>query len=210
MSTTNTVDPPARGREKGVSRAGSRTTLLAVGVAALSAVCGVVTYTVLTGPSPDNTSQTVLVALILLNLTLVLSLGALVAWRLVRLWSERRSGRAGARLHVRLVAMFSLIAVVPAILVAIFAAVTLNLGVESWFSSRVNTALDGALNVAQNYMLEHERGIYLDAGEIATALQSDPHIINWKEKKVQRGLMFAKLEDLTTAHGLQASFIIDS
>ena len=88
----------------------------------------------------------------MVNLTLGLSLGALIAWRLVRLWSERRSGRAGARLHVRLVAMFSAIAVVPAILVAIFAAVTLNLGVEAWFSSRVQTALDGAQNVARQYL----------------------------------------------------------
>ena len=49
----------------------------------------------------------------------------------MRLWAERRSGRAGARLHVRLVAWFGAIAVVPAILVAIFAAVTLNLGLDA-------------------------------------------------------------------------------
>lgn len=167
MATSNVVDQPNRGRGKGVLRAGSRTTLLAVGVAALAMVCSVVTYTVLTGPNPDNTSQTVLVALILVNLTLVLSLGALVAWRLVRLWSERRSGRAGARLHVRLVAMFSAIAVVPAILVAIFAAVTLNLGVESWFSSRVQTALDNAVIVARQYVIDQGRAVLVDASQMA-------------------------------------------
>jgi two-component system nitrogen regulation sensor histidine kinase NtrY len=106
--------------------------------------------------------------------------------------------------------MFSAIAVVPAILVAIFAAVTLNLGVESWFSSRVKTALDGALNVAQNYQTEHERGIYLDASEIAAGIENDPRIIDWKENKVQLGLMFAKLADMTKDHGLQASYVIDS
>jgi len=51
-----------------------------------------------------------------------------------RLWIDRRSGIAGARLHVRLVMLFSAIAVIPAILVAIFAVVTLDLGIEAWFS----------------------------------------------------------------------------
>ena len=69
------------------------------------------------------------------------SLAALIAWRLVRLWAERKSGRAGARLHVRLVTWFSLIAVVPAILVAVFASVTLNLGLDAMFSGQVQ---DGA------------------------------------------------------------------
>ena len=101
----------------------------------LAVLSGVFTYAVLAGLTSFNPTSTVFIILILINLTLGLSLGALIAWRLVRLWSERRSGRAGARLHVRLVAMFSTIAVVPTIFVAIFAAVTLNLGVEAWFSA---------------------------------------------------------------------------
>ena len=108
----------------------SRPSLLALGVTSLSVLSWLGTYAILKGFTPFNLTPTVLIALLLINLTLGLSLGALIAWRLVRLWSERRSGRAGARLHVRLVAMFSAIAVVPAILVAVFAAVTLNLGVE--------------------------------------------------------------------------------
>ncbi len=70
--------------------------------------------------------------------------------------------------------MFSLIAVVPAILVAIFAAVTLNLGVEAWFSERVKTALGSAVNVAQHYVQEHERGITLDAAKSPKASSTIP------------------------------------
>ena len=191
-------------------RAISKPSWLAIGVAGLSVVSGVVTYLTLRGLTPYNLTPTVLVVLLLVNLTMVLSLGALVAWRLVRLWSARRSGSAGARLHVRLVAMFSAIAVVPAILVAIFAAVTLNLGVESWFSSHVKGALRGAIDVATAYMIEHERGIYNDAAEIATGLENDPQIIDWRQNKVDLGRLFAKLEDMTRDHGLQASYIIDS
>ena len=178
-------------------------------MAVLAALSSLVTYTVLTGPSPYNSSQTILVALLLVNLTLVLSLGALVAWRLVRLWSERRSGRAGARLHVRLVAMFSAIAVVPAILVAIFAAVTLNLGVQSWFSSRVQTALDNAVVVARQYVVEQARGLTLDAGEMADGIQQDRSLFD-KDNRVRVDLMVEKLAIMTHDRGLVGSFLVDS
>ncbi|MDE2182126.1 MAG: PAS domain-containing sensor histidine kinase [Alphaproteobacteria bacterium] len=181
---------------------------LPVGMA-LTVVLGVAAFLILRslwGGLPEI----VKIALLLVILAIVLLMAALIAWQVVRLWSESRSGRAGARLHVRLVVMFSAIAVVPAILMAIFAAITLNLGVESWFSSHVKAALDGALNVAQAYMIDHERGIYLDAAQIATGIQSDPQIIDIQKKKVDTVRLFAKLTDLASGHGLQAAFIIDS
>ncbi len=129
------------GRSSGFLRAISRPSRLALGVGLLAVASGAATYAILSGLTPWTPSRAGLIALLLANLTLGLSLGALIAWRLVRLWAERKSGRAGARLHVRLVAWFGTIAVVPAILIAIFAAVTLNLGLEAWFSGRVKDAL---------------------------------------------------------------------
>src|ERR1700759_2993383 len=154
-------------------RGASPPSRLALGVGLLAAASGAVTYAILSGVTPWTPSRAGLVALLLINLTLGLSLGALIAWRLVRLWSERRSGRTGAKLHVRLVAMFMAIAIVPAILVAFFAAVTLNLGIENWFSSRVKTALDSAVGVAHQYVVEQSRGIIVDAGEMADGIQRD-------------------------------------
>src|SRR3569833_2197567 len=114
-------------------RAASRPSRLALAVGLLAAASGAVTYAILSGVTPWTPSRAGLIALLLINLTLGLSLGALIAWRLVRLWAERKSGRAGARLHVRLVTWFSAIAVVPAILVAVFAVVALNLGLAAMF-----------------------------------------------------------------------------
>src|SRR6185437_17110370 len=57
---------------------------------------------------------------LLLNFILLLPLIAILAWRLVQLWTERRRGLAGSRLHTRLVVLFSLIAMVPTSFAAIF------------------------------------------------------------------------------------------
>jgi two-component system nitrogen regulation sensor histidine kinase NtrY len=177
-------------------------------VGLLSAASGAVTYAILSGVTPWTPSRGGLIALLLVNLTLGLSLGALIAWRLVRLWAERKSGRAGARLHVRLVAWFGTIAVVPAILIAIFAAVTLNLGLEAWFSGRVKDALGSAVNVAQHYVKEHERGIIGDAYEIANNIQRDQSLFD-ADKHVRPAAFFSKLNSLTKDRGLQASYIVD-
>jgi two-component system, NtrC family, nitrogen regulation sensor histidine kinase NtrY len=195
-------------REREVFRGASRPSQLALGVGLLAIISGAITYAILSGLIPWAPSRAGLIVLLLINLTLGLSLGALIAWRLVRLWSERKSGRAGARLHVRLVAWFGAIAVVPAILIAIFAAVTLNLGLEAWFSDRVKEALGSAVNVAQHYMNDHERDIIGDAYEIANTIQRDPTLFD-SEKHVKATDFFAKLNSLTKDRGLQASYIVD-
>src|SRR3984957_14832733 len=146
---------------------------LALGVAALAVVSCSATYAVLAGLTAYSPTGPVLVVLLLVNLSLGLALSALIAWRLVRLWSERKSGQAGARLHVRLVTWFSVIAVLPAILVAVFASVTLNLGLDAMFSGQVQTALGGAVSVARQYVLEQESGLTIDAAAIADGIQHD-------------------------------------
>ncbi|HXC54032.1 MAG TPA: PAS domain-containing sensor histidine kinase [Rhizomicrobium sp.] len=209
MTTANLVETPPAGGLLNWLRAVSRPSLLAFGVGILAVLSGVATYIVVMGLVPYKPTPAGLVVILLVNLTLGAALAALIAWRLTRLWNARRSGAAGARLHVRLVAMFSLIAVVPAIFVAIFAAVTLNLGMEAWFSSRVQTALDNALGVARQYVQEKERGIILDAGEMEVKLEQDPTLYD-ANKQFKAALMFEKIENMTSARGLFGSFVIDS
>jgi two-component system, NtrC family, nitrogen regulation sensor histidine kinase NtrY len=190
-------------------RAVSRPSQLAFGVALLAVLSGCVTYVLLTGMTSITLGQTGLIVLMLINLTLVLSLAALIGWRLTRLVATRRSGRAGAKLHVRLVTWFSAIAIVPAILVAIFASVTLNIGMQAWFSSNVRTALDGSVNISRQYVKEQFARIIIDAAEISDGIQLDRSLRD-KAGNIQLGSMFAKLEDMTRDRGLAGSFLVDS
>jgi two-component system nitrogen regulation sensor histidine kinase NtrY len=208
MATASTVPAPLGGL-LGVARAASRPSRLAIGIGLLAILSGLATYATLTGLVPYKPTPGTLIGLLLVNLTLGLSLGALIAWRLVRLWGERRLGLAGARLHVRLVVMFSVMAVVPAIFVAFFAAVTLNLGMESWFSTRVKSALDNAVGVARQYAIETGRGITIDAGEMADGIEHDRTLYD-ESNHVKVALMVEKLAIMTNDRGLVASFLVDS
>jgi two-component system nitrogen regulation sensor histidine kinase NtrY len=144
---------------------------MTLGLAVGALLLGIATFFVLSNGSPFGPRrQGVVVAIALVNLSVLLLLGASLAGRLVRVWAERRRGSAGSRLHVRLVLLFSGVAVVPALLVAGFAALFFNLGIETWFSDRVRTALEASLQASRGYLEEHRNTIRGDALAMAADL----------------------------------------
>ena len=104
--------------------------------------------------------------------------------------------------------LFSFVAVVPAVLVAIFAAVTLNLGIAAWFAPPVKSAITNSVNVAHLYVHEHGLSILTMRGAIASSINGDPELFG-PGHVLNEGLLEAKLEDLTRDHGLQGTFVLD-
>ncbi|MBN8905987.1 MAG: two-component sensor histidine kinase, partial [Rhodospirillales bacterium] len=90
-------------------------------LASIALALGIATFVILARGSPFGLQQGVGVGMVLANLSVLLLLGAVLAGRLTRVWVERRRGSAGAKLHVRLVMLFSVVAVAPTIVVAVFA-----------------------------------------------------------------------------------------
>ncbi len=139
------------------------TLVLAAGALALS----IVTFAMLAQRVPR---PNLAFALVLASLVVVLLLGAVLAGRLTRVWVERRRGSAGSRLHIRLVLLFSGVAVIPTIVVAVFATFFFQLGVQAWFNEPVRTTLQESLQVAQGYLEEHRNNIRADALGMANDL----------------------------------------
>ena len=139
----------------------------------MAVASGVATYIALTGSSPFGPDPRAVFALLLVDLVLGLLLGAIVSFRLVRLWLERRRGGAGSRLHTRLVFMFSFVAVAPAIVVAVFSFLFFDLGIQAWFSDPVRKAVSDSLVVARAYTNEHRQLIRADALAMAADLNRE-------------------------------------
>ncbi len=205
MLFSTTFQAHAFGRGFQLLNAVSRSSLIALAVAAAALVSGALTYLTLPGITAYNPKPTVVVVLILVDLSLVLTLGGLIAWRLTSLWIERKSGAAGSKLHIRLVVMFSAIAAVPAILVAVFAAVSLNLGIEAWFSERVQTALTNSVSVADAYVEEHKQVIRGDILAMAFDLNRAAPLVQGDQKRIVE-----ILETEAKIRALPAVYVIDS
>lgn len=146
---------------------------IALALIVFAVMAGAATYAALTADAPFGDAHTVYL-LLNFDLVLFLALVLIVARRIVTLWVQRRQGTAGARLHVKFVTWFSIVAVVPAILVALFSIGFFYLGVETWFSDRVRTAVDESVVVASRYLEEHKQAIRGDILAMASDLNSVP------------------------------------
>src|ERR1039458_5621642 len=138
---------------------------IAVGLALLSAF---ITFIVLADFTPISPTHNVVVTLLLVNATTVLLLLGVIVREVWQVVQARRTGRAAARLHVRIVGLFSIIAAAPAILVAIVASVTLDRGLDRLFSTRTRAAIENSLIVAEAYLRDHAQIVRSDIMVMAT------------------------------------------
>src|SRR5262245_54416993 len=138
--------------------------LVAVGLALLSAM---VTFLVLANLTPVVPTDAVVKVLLVSNTLTILFLVAVIAGEFWRVFQARRHGRAGSRLHIRIVALFSVIAAVPAILMAVVASITVDRGFDRLFSRQTQSLIENARIVADAYLGEHLQNVRADT--IATA-----------------------------------------
>ncbi|MEP3438402.1 MAG: PAS domain-containing sensor histidine kinase [Hoeflea sp.] len=125
-----------------------------VGSAFLSAL---ISFSILLGLTPIEPVDQVVLAALVINLIFVIGLVTLVLLEIRTLLKARRRGKAAARLHIRIVGLFSIVAILPAIMVAIVASITLDVGLDRWFSLRTKSIVNSSLSVAQAYVLENAR-----------------------------------------------------
>jgi two-component system, NtrC family, nitrogen regulation sensor histidine kinase NtrY len=143
--------------------------LLELGCVAALALMAIITAFVLIGQSPQEEplSPAAAAALLIANLvpatTLLMLLGRRLALRRAPAVTEEGRGQ----LHIRLVAIFSLLAAVPALLLAVFASVLFQSGVQFWSSDSARSMLENSGALAKGYYEEKAAEIKDDVGVMA-------------------------------------------
>lgn len=159
-------------------------------------------FAILVGATPITPDETTTLTLIALNAAFILVLIALVTREAHRIATARRNGKAASRLHVRIVAMFVLVAAIPAIMVAIVASVTLNVGLDRWFEIRTKAIVNSSLSIADAYVQENARNLQgttlsmaydLDSARTLYGLDRSGFLDLLTREAVGRGLAHAAL-----------------
>src|SRR3954465_6190344 len=142
----------------------------AVAVAMLSAL---LTFVVLTGLTRIQPTREVVISFMLINAAVILLLVGIIVREVWAVVQARRRGRAAAKLHVQIVGLFSVIAVVPAVLVAIVANITIDRGFDRLFSGPTRQVIENSVIIARAYMQDRAQLINGDilgmANDIANA-----------------------------------------
>ena len=139
MTSVDDVANPAVAAGAARRRASGFLGPAAVAVALLSALA---TFLIFTGLTPIEPTNKIVVQILLVNAVTVAVLLGLIAREVWRVVQARRRGQAGARLHVRIVGLFSVMAAVPAILLAVVASLTIDRALDRWFSTRTRAVIE--------------------------------------------------------------------
>lgn len=173
----------------------------ALSLVVLGTLTGLITFLLLTGVTPIKPTETVIDGLIFANTVLVVLMAAMIGGQLFYLLVERRRGTAGTGLHIRLISLFSMVALMPAILVAVFAAVTLNRGLDAWFSERTRAIVESAASVADAYVQNASEATRTDLANISTDLvQQLPAFNNDRPVYLQRVARHAAIRNLAALY----------
>ena len=174
---------------------------VAVGLALLSAL---VTFVVLADLTPISPNHNVVVTLLLANAATVLLLIGIITREVWQVVQARRTGRAAARLHVRIVGLFSLVAATPAILVAIVATVTLDRGLDRLFSADTRSAIENSLIIAEAYLRDHAQIVRSDIMVMAYDIARNKSTFDEDRAKLPQYLTFQ-----AAVRGLAAAIVLD-
>jgi len=179
--------------------------LATLSLVVLGPVLAMATYLAL-GPLGQGANTFGLRLILLTDLVYVLLVAALVLSQVARLIAARRAKSAGSRLHLRLTGVFALMALIPTVSVAVFAGLTVNVGLEGWFSDRVRSVVGNSLAAAQAYETEQREDLIADARTLARSIDnarkkginlSDSALLGEGQRQIQRGLREAYLIDGT-------------
>ncbi len=190
--------------------------LVAAGGAFAAAIGGILWFLLLMGTAADTVvfSQNYPL-LIVLNVVLALAMLALVGWQLRALWRDYQAQVFGARLKLRLMLMFGVIAVLPGALVYGVSVQFVTRSIESWFDVRVEKALESGLHLGRSALdslladlSEKARGMALELSDIQEPARRSALLRLREEKGIQAAALFSvNGRLLSSATGELGSFL---
>ena len=172
----------------------------------LGPILAVATYLFL-GPFKVAGQSAWLRFFLLLDLIYVLLIVGIVLVRILYVLSQRRSRLAGSKLHFRLAGVFTTMSLLPTVTVAVFATVSINLGLETWFSDRVQSVVGTSLSAARSYANEQQVALIEDIKSIAEDLQTfreNRRLVEDDELRNKLALLQLELQ-----RGLKEAFILN-
>lgn len=193
-------------RVYGLLRSRSVRTTFQLGLVVLGPLLAVLTFLVL-GPFGERSISRWLRAVLLADMVYILLLAALVLNTVLRVLAGRRAQQSGSRLHLRLSGIFAFVALVPTILIAIFAVLTINIGLEGWFSDRVRSVIGASRSAAEAYETEQRRALVDDTTSLSSRLghARQTGIVN-NDGDIR---LFLTQEQAQLQRGLREAFVID-
>ena len=97
---------------------------------------------------------------------------------------------AGYELHKKLAVLFSIVCLMPSIIISAFSIFTINTALEGWFSEKISTAVSQSVEVANKYLIEHQNAMKGEVLEFAKQLNDNASSFSSNKDKISKFLNF--------------------
>jgi len=176
---------------------------LSLGVVVAATMSSVATFLILNGLTSIFPTSEVVLTTLGINAGFVVVIIGIIGYQVVQLLKARKR-QAGAGLHFRIAAVFSFVALFPAVLLAVFATVSIDRTFDTFFSTRVKSIVGNTVEVAQSYLQESGQVIRSDLVDVAREVEIGAALFN--EDRAAFDRLFSSVVSL---RALPAAFIID-
>ncbi len=173
-------------------------------VVVLALISCVATYLINSDLTPISPNGQVYYTTLTINVILIGVLMILVGYQILELWRERRRQAAGAGLHVRIVGLFTLVALIPALILAAFVSISLDRVLDGLFSARVTAIVNNSIDVANSYIEDQGQLVRVELRNLASQLETSPKL------KEENPSAFKALFDATAKQlNLPVAYLLD-
>ncbi|MBH9969652.1 MULTISPECIES: PAS domain-containing sensor histidine kinase [unclassified Commensalibacter] len=178
----------------------------------LALIFTIITFVILSGGIVTSHKSSVQFVILSINGFVLVLLILALFFCIFRLISEHRRRLVGSKIHIKLIVLFSIIAIVPTILVGIFATILFHFGIQNWFNNRVSTALNEALLASKGYLQEHNDNIRTEAFSLANYIQGiqNNYAQAGQDLYDDGNSLDQILDSQATLRGLNAAFVYNS
>lgn len=105
--------------------------------------------------------------------------------KIILIFFNKKQNNSTSSLRTNIVFVFSLIAIIPTLIIAAISSIIFYYGIHAWFDSKVSTAIENSIMIAESYLDEHKKLIKSDVINLAhginrssALLRNNPQLFN--------------------------------
>ncbi len=151
----------------------------------------------------DNKNLFILVLVI--SFFIILSLFNVFFKNFLHIFNNLKSKKAGQELQKKILIIFSAITLTPTLLIAFFSIFIFDATLSGWFNKKISTAISQSVEVANQYLNEHQSAIRGEILELVNLININSNFLSSDKNKFNKFL-----NKYTRQHNLSEAVIIDS
>ncbi len=147
-------------------------------------------YTINFNLNIKNLSETYFYVIFIILFFLIIFLIYKVIKQIYTLFFQAKLKIAGYELHKKLAVLFSIVCLIPTLIISAFSIFTINTALEGWFSEKISTAVSQSVEVANKYLVEHQNAMKGEVLEFAKQLNANAISFSSNQEKISKFLNF--------------------